>query len=382
MKKHSKKAALAILLVLAALPMSAQDNGQTLNIGGLVPLQLTLTLIPDDRAQDLPLVGTTVDNDQIIAGITIATNSTAGWELWVYSVNGSELLNNDGDSIAYTITYTGTGTLATAAIPIGSAANGTGLLVGTATDTDAPNNTADTGDLTITYTQTQTGPGRGSLPNGRRNEFFQSSASHLLAFIPEGGETRNTSSLRGRSGIVYADRIVAVTRPITDSFIIIAPAEHVADRTFRLGQSVPGRPRVIRGQPELLGGARSHVPREITLEMDEFDPSIDTDALAWVVKPTYRSGTVIRIDPPRRIQVRGILADRAGRPLPLVVGYIEGGSSFFTDEAGYFEIYDLLPGDYVVRVEGRSTWVYDLRVDGSVEQIQDVETILPREEGL
>jgi hypothetical protein len=57
MKKHSKKAALAILLVLAALPMSAQDNGQTLNIGGLVPLQLTLTLIPDDRAQDLPLVG-------------------------------------------------------------------------------------------------------------------------------------------------------------------------------------------------------------------------------------------------------------------------------------------------------------------------------------
>lgn len=158
MKKQMTAVAIATLMVLAALPLAAQDNGQTLNIGGLVPLQLTLTLVPDDRAQDLPLVGTTVDNAQIIAGVTIDTNNTAGWDLWVYSVNGSKLINNDADEIDYTIAYSGTGAVATAAIPAGSAANGTGLLVGSADDTDAPANTADTGNLTITYTQTETFP--------------------------------------------------------------------------------------------------------------------------------------------------------------------------------------------------------------------------------
>lgn len=214
---------------------------------------------------------------------------------------------------------------------------------------------------------------------GYRTSIIQSSVSHLVAFIPAGGEARNSTSARLQTGLVYADGALVPTRPISDSFIIISSADHVSDQTFLLRQARPGQSTAIRTRPVLLGAARTHEAREISVEMEDFDPSIDTDQLAWIVQPTYRSGTHIRIDPPRLIQAHGVLTDSAGRPVPLVIGSIDDGTTFFTDETGYFEIYDLLPGEYVLRVEGRPGLVYDIRLDSTGDQRRDLGTLQPRE---
>ncbi len=153
MNKRILAIAIVALLVLTAMPLVAQNNGQTLNIGGFVPLVLDLGLTPDAVAQNLPLVGTTANFTQEIAAITIDTNNTAGWQLWVFSENAADLINSDGDTISYTIRFTGSGGVATPeTIPAT-----TGLQVGEATEAlDATGeNLGDSGDLIIQYDQSE-----------------------------------------------------------------------------------------------------------------------------------------------------------------------------------------------------------------------------------
>jgi len=149
----------AVVLVLAILfafvgGVAFAQSGDTLNIGGFVPLTLDLTVTPTVAANNLQLFGTTVDNVVPVAGISIVTNNAAGWELHVYSGTGegtgaSTLNNADGETIGYTVDYTGTGGVATANVGTG------GLKVGEDTAV-APLATPETGNLNITYTQTQT----------------------------------------------------------------------------------------------------------------------------------------------------------------------------------------------------------------------------------
>ncbi len=114
-----KKWITILLITMLAMPLFA-SNGDTLNIGGVVPLQLDLTVDPVPYSpDDLTLVAgvTTAVTALGIADIGIATNNTAGWELWVMSANAGSLLNDDGDNVDYTLTYDGSGGV-TAAVPI------------------------------------------------------------------------------------------------------------------------------------------------------------------------------------------------------------------------------------------------------------------------
>ena len=138
----------AALLLVAGVAFAA--NGDSINIGGQVPLILDLTVVPDAAADNLTLVGAAATVNPTIATITIATNNTLGWELWVFSTDldgTSSLINADGDQIDYTISYAGAGTQPTATIPA------IGLQVGAEGDA-----TGDTAALSITYDLATTYP--------------------------------------------------------------------------------------------------------------------------------------------------------------------------------------------------------------------------------
>lgn len=117
MRTMIRVAAVAALLLAATGAFAS--NGDTLNIGGQVPLTLTLTVTADANADNLTLLAGGVDENvnAAIAAIDITTNNTAGWELWVFSANAdgvnAGIENADGDRITYTITYAGAGGVAT-----------------------------------------------------------------------------------------------------------------------------------------------------------------------------------------------------------------------------------------------------------------------------
>ena len=139
-----------LVLVVVVAAFGFASNGDTINIGGMVPLILQLTVDPDPDADNLPMVAAAGPTTERIAGIEIVTNNTAGWELWVFPVNivgaaGSELINADGDAIAYSILYTGTG-------GGGMGLDGDGLMLGEAGPLDGTED-PEAGDLQITYEQ-------------------------------------------------------------------------------------------------------------------------------------------------------------------------------------------------------------------------------------
>jgi len=151
-----RTATLLLTLILLAVGAGTvwASNGDTLNIGGQVPLVLTLTVVADANADNLTLITTGVDvaATATIASIDITTNNSAGWELWVFSANADAtdtgMINADGDEIEYSINYSGLGTPGVTDI------DSDGVLVGE----DAAN-AAQTGEtLTIGYTQSESYP--------------------------------------------------------------------------------------------------------------------------------------------------------------------------------------------------------------------------------
>ena len=148
-----KKTIFILIAFLFLMPLYA-SNGDTLNIGGVVPLILNLTVTPDANSDNLDLVDSAGPTSvtPTIAGLVIETNNSAGWELWVYSNNADggscALINDDGDEFAYTLNYTGTGGGAAAAVTAT-----TGTKFGEATSSDTTARYDDTGNLVINYSQ-------------------------------------------------------------------------------------------------------------------------------------------------------------------------------------------------------------------------------------
>lgn len=143
----------AALLFVTGLAFAA--NGDTLNIGGQVPLVLTLTVTADAAADNLTLTtgGANTGVTAAIATIDVTTNNSAGWELWVFSSNADAtdtgMINADGNEIGYTISYAGAGGSLTPANITSS-----GLMVGE----DTSNSTQSGQALSVTYTQSASHP--------------------------------------------------------------------------------------------------------------------------------------------------------------------------------------------------------------------------------
>ena len=138
-----------VLVLVAGAGLAFGANGDTLNIGGQVPLTLSLTVTADANADNLTLItgGADTSTTAAIATIDITTNNTAGWELWVFSANSDAtdtgIINADGDEIVYDVTYAGAGGVTNGDITT------SGLKVGE----DASNATQTAQPLSITYTQ-------------------------------------------------------------------------------------------------------------------------------------------------------------------------------------------------------------------------------------
>ncbi|MDC7218737.1 MAG: hypothetical protein PQJ59_02290 [Spirochaetales bacterium] len=146
-----KKLLIIVLAVLLVLPVFA-SNGDTINIGGVVPLILDLDVDTSAYEFDnLTLVGAAASTTVGLADITISTNNSAGWDLYIYSSNVSgggncALINDDLDEVSYTLEFSST---LSAGVGTGASAitDASGTQFGTTTtDTDVTD-----GLLEITY---------------------------------------------------------------------------------------------------------------------------------------------------------------------------------------------------------------------------------------
>jgi outer membrane usher protein FimD/PapC len=172
---------------------------------------------------------------------------------------------------------------------------------------------------------------------------------------------RGEARLRLGSGIYFADGVVGVGRPTTGSFAVIG-----ADPTTPAGPIlVNPRGEGAEARSGWLGAAVvSTVPdyyrKPIRVEL----PDLPIDyAMEWselVYASEYRSGLGLRVGGGRLLYGTGRLVDTEGEPVALrLVRVVRSGETVYTgytDENGTFLIYDLVPGDYSLRLGEVGPW--------------------------
>jgi outer membrane usher protein len=197
--------------------------------------------------------------------------------------------------------------------------------------------------------------------------------------------------LRTGSALYYADRTVGFGRPDNGGFILVDYADDIpADELIvnPYGQRAEGATDFTG--PATLSGIRAGTPVPIEAELPGVPADYALGPLRYVVEPTYRSGTVIRVAGTRRVYARGQLLDVQGQPIDLAAIEVlprqepavtidpetpVGGLSF-TDERGIFEIYGLIPGEYRVLVLGRPGLEGGFSVGPDEDRRADVGTVL------
>ncbi|HKK47837.1 MAG TPA: hypothetical protein VJ932_01990, partial [Alkalispirochaeta sp.] len=165
---------------------------------------------------------------------------------------------------------------------------------------------------------------------------------------------RTEARVRLGAGLYYADGVVGVGRPTSGSFAVIgSDATLPADTVL-----VNPRGAYAEARSGILGGAvLTSVPdyyrKPIRIEV----PGLPIDyALQWtdvVYESGYRSGVGLRVGGGQLLYGSGTLLDEAGEAVALRVIRVTAGDETmytgFTDENGTFLVYDLMPGEYMVR---------------------------------
>ena len=183
------------------------------------------------------------------------------------------------------------------------------------------------------------------------------SARHDVAIRRDGdalGEREQRSSLRFGTALVFADGVFAISRPVTDSFAIVVPHPNLAGRTIDVG-GTPDHPRarVDALGPAVVHDITSYQRRAVNLGVPDLPFGYDIGSGTYLIEAPFNSGTVIRIGTDATVLLDGIVQDRTGAPVALVVGEarrVDDGEAeaitFFTNRKGRFRIDGLRPGGY------------------------------------
>jgi len=172
------------------------------------------------------------------------------------------------------------------------------------------------------------------------------------------GNVDDRTSIRFGTALVYADGQLALSRPVHDSFAIIAPHPTLK------GQDIGVDPvqdsyaaRVGRFGPAVLPDLNSYLVRNVAIDAPNLPVGYELGSDVYTVRPTYKSGTVIRVGSGATVILEGILATADGTPVSLQEGEIVSltdpqmkPAALFTNKRGKFSVEGLKPGKHVLRL--------------------------------
>jgi len=165
------------------------------------------------------------------------------------------------------------------------------------------------------------------------------------------------------TSIAFAGGRFGMARTIADSFAFLVPDKTI--RRERVDAKSAGSSTIatsIAGHAALIPNLESYSASLVGIEMPESAPETSPSIPAVVLRPGYRSGTIIAVGARRSFLVRGRLLGPDGMPSASMIGDVSTASgkalgiATFTDDDGLFEVYGLTPGAYSIRWEnGNST---------------------------
>lgn len=216
----------------------------------------------------------------------------------------------------------------------------------------------------------------------------------------QGGNYNLTQfNLQAGTALVFADGQFAISRPVTDSFVIVAPGKNLSGKTIQLNpkKRSPGRKLALDAPPDsfeaetgILGAAAitempSYSPfvLKIAPENEKETTGIPTDL--YLLKPRYRTGFVIPLGTDLNLHVSGKFVFQDGTPLGLLPGRVRSSSdlnwpqaSFFTSKSGKTRIEGFKPGRYVLEFHDAELLPVEFEIPESSAEIYDLGQVVIR----
>lgn len=207
------------------------------------------------------------------------------------------------------------------------------------------------------------------------------------------GRSEDRSQILAGTALAYADGVVALSRPISGSFVMLRQHETLAGQTIGVNPSLAMaqtgadsfRARMDHFGPAVLPDATAYMYYPVRVDTRFLPMGYDVGRDLYTVFPSYRSGTVLTVGHAGNIYAEGRLLLPDGAPAALMGGEIRAAAGnteareFFTNAEGGFHITGLAPGRYTLGLHRfpRRQMLLDISAQKSVGFFDAGDVVLP-----
>jgi len=237
------------------------------------------------------------------------------------------------------------------------------------------------GGLNSTLTATTTTDGIDILSNIRFRGFRADVTLEHEFDAPRGlaGPSNQTTRITWGTAIAFADGVWGWSRPIDNSFALIARQGTAAHEIVQVNPSLDGPlaqadtlgPAVVPLSPYALTTLSVHAP--------DLELGSDLGGTSHTLLPTYRSGTLIRAGSEATVIARGRLLDDQGESLALQYGRILSlddpdwpAAEVITNRTGRFVAAGLKPGRFEIWLFGHDAPIATFEIPAETTGIHDL----------
>jgi outer membrane usher protein len=177
-----------------------------------------------------------------------------------------------------------------------------------------------------------------------------------------GDRFKQRTNITAATAIAFADNEIAVGRPISNGFAIIAPHSNLGGSSIAVGGPRESARSISDDMgPALVTDLSAYSRAQIPYDVSDLPAGYDLGAGAFELSPAYRSGYRLTVGSDYTISASGSLIDKFDQPVALLAGTAREADrqdgrklTVFTNSAGRFAAQGLKPGRWVLEMEADS----------------------------
>lgn len=192
-------------------------------------------------------------------------------------------------------------------------------------------------------------------------------ASHTRTQIrgSTGTFTREETSVRGQTALVFADGAFGLTPQVAENFAIVRGKEGLSGVDMKVNPDGHGGSRGLSAaiSPAVAADLGSYMVNDLRVEPVDPPFGATPDRTSYSLLPGYKSGFLIELGKEARILAVGRLIDAKGQGVahvPIEIRRLGDASGepvrTFTGRSGGFQVPDVRPGRYEITPTGPTPW--------------------------